>query len=67
VVAQMSCHLQYIFSTQAVRLVADYKINLRGIDYDNPEYEKIKAEVSKIYLTIAFLALWNLLCKNIQK
>lgn len=32
-------------SFQAVRLVADYKINLRGVDYDSPEYQKLKSEV----------------------
>lgn len=29
----------------AVRLVADYKINLRGVDYDSPEYQKLKSEI----------------------
>lgn len=29
----------------AVRLVADYKINLQGVDYDSPEYQKLKSEI----------------------
>lgn len=39
--------IRFLFFTQAVRLVADYKINLRGLDYDCPEYEKLKSEVMK--------------------
>lgn len=31
-----------------MRLVADYKINLRGMDYDSPEYQKLKSEVRNV-------------------
>ncbi|CAC5374091.1 ADCK [Mytilus coruscus] len=29
----------------ALWIVADYKIHLRGIDYESPEYEKVKSEI----------------------
>ncbi|XP_062603304.1 aarF domain-containing protein kinase 1-like [Saccostrea cucullata] len=44
----------------AVRLVADYKINLRGLDYDSPEYQKVKSE---IHLRSA-LRLRDMCCTN---
>lgn len=37
-----------------MRLVADYKINLRGMDYDSPEYQKLKSEVRNVRYCIYF-------------
>lgn len=37
-----------------MRLVADYKINLRGVDYDSPEYQKLKSEVRNVRYCIYF-------------
>ncbi|VDI72626.1 aarF domain-containing kinase, partial [Mytilus galloprovincialis] len=44
----------------ALWIVADYKIHLRGIDYESPEYEKVKSEIH----SRSALRLRELCCSN---